>query len=209
MVLLHGLLSGGSRGTRAAEGFPGPVVVLDEGVGISKEGNLGELVAAEGSGHGTVDDSSLTADVEARGAARIGEGHCRRKVATEHRVEADGAADGAAEATLVSALTLTLVEVVHLNVVVHTAPVAEADAALEHAGVVDLNTVLLDLNIGDLEGLVGGAEKTRAGVHATLEHEAELHLAADLSTIDDLEGVGILSVQGTTRSRVAVGHLFM
>jgi len=74
-------------------------------------------VAAE-DGELAVENGSLAADVEAAGAAGIGEGECRGDVSTAHGVDTNGAADGRAEATDVSALAETLVEVIDLDVIV-------------------------------------------------------------------------------------------
>jgi len=199
--LCHGLLG---RST-AHEGAASLPVGVDEGVGVGKEGDLSELVAAEDR-EPAVKDGTLTAHVEASGAARIGEVHCRGNVATAEWDDADGAADGGAETGTISLLTDTLVEVVDLDVIVDLTEGLDAEAALEHRRHVDLNTVLVDLNVGVLEHLVGLAEKTRAGVEDALDAEALLHTLIELGAVDDADSIGILSVKSRTRSRVGVGH---
>jgi len=205
--LCHGLCDRGSSGSSATEGRPGLLEGVDESVGVGKEGDLSELVAAE-DGQRAVEDSTLAADVEAGGAARIGEEHCRRDVATAEGVDTDGAADGAAEASTVSLLADALVEVVDLDVVVDLAAGTKAEAALEHGRHVDLDAVLVDLHVGVIESLLTLAEETRAGVEDTLDAEAGLHLLIELSTIDDAEAVGVLSVEGRAGGSVGVCHSF-
>ena len=163
-------------------------------------------MAAE-DGELAVEDDTLTADVEAGGAARIGEVHCRRDVATAEGVEAKRAADGGAEAGAISLLTDALVEVVDLNVIVDLRARREAEAELEGRGEVDLDAVLVDLHVGVLVDLLLLAEEARAGVEDTLDAEAGLHLLAKLSAIDDADGIGVLSVEVLTSGGVAVGHL--
>jgi len=201
--LRHGLLS--RSGSSAVEGLLGLVEGINESVGISQEGDLSELVAAE-DGQLAVEGGTLAANVEASGAARIREVHCRRDVATAEGVDTDGAADGLAEASTVSLLADALVEVVDLDVIVDLTARAKAEAALEHRGHVDLNTVLVDLNIGVLIGILGLAEKTRARVEDTLDAKAGLHSLIELSAIDDAESIGVLSVESRARRSVGVCH---
>jgi len=151
-------------------------------------------VAAE-DGELAVEDNTLTAHVEASGAARIREVHCRRDVATAEGVETKRAADGAAETSTISLLTDTLVEVVNLDVIVDLRAGAHAEAALERRGHVDLNTVLVDHGIGVVEDFILLADEARARVHDTLDAEAGLHTVAELSTVDDADSVGILSLR--------------
>jgi len=162
-------------------------------------------MAAE-DGQLAVQNSALAAHVEAGGAAGVREVHRRRDVATADGVDAERAADGAAEASAVDFLADALVEVVDLNVVVDLTARAKAQADLEHHGHVDLNTVLVDLDVRALIHLAGLAEETRAGVEDTHDNKALLHALIELSTIDDLESIGILSVQGLTRRGVGVCH---
>jgi len=164
-------------------------------------------VAAEDARELAVKSGTLTAEVEAGGAARIGEVHCRGNVATAEGVDADGAADGAEATGTVCFLTDTLVEVVDLDVIVDLADGLDAEAALEGRGHVHLNTVLVDLHIGVLEDLSGLAKETRAGVQDTLDAEALLHALIELGAIDNADGIGILSVKSRTLGRVAVSHL--
>jgi len=161
-------------------------------------------VAAEGLGAGTVENSDLTAHVEATGAARIGEGGCRGNVTTTDGVETNREADGSARTSDISFLTKTLVKVVNLDVIVDLAATTKAEAHLERRGKVGLNTVLVDLNIGVPVNILSLAEETRAGVHDTLESKASLHLLAKRGTIDDVDVISILSLIDITSKLIRI-----
>jgi len=192
----HGLL-GGSSSSAVLEGTLSLMEGIDEGISIFEERNLSELVAAE-DGELAVHDNTLTADIEASWAARIREVHCRGDITTAHWVQAERAADGAAETGTISLLAETLIEVVDLNVIVDLTARTAADAALEGRGKVDLNTVLVDLNIGVVIDLRGLAEETRAGVHDTLNAEASLHLLRERSVVHDADAIRISGVESST-----------
>jgi len=194
------LLSRRSTGSRF-----GLVEGLNESVSISKEGDLSKLVAAE-DGHLAVKDNTLTTHVHASGEARKREGHCRREIATTHGINTNRTTDGAAETSNISFLTDTLVKVVNLDVIVDLAARRKAEAELEHRRNADLNTVLVNLDIGVIIKLLSLAEHTRAGIHDTLNKEAGLHLLAKLSAIDDTDSIRILSVKSGTSGSVAVSH---
>jgi len=163
-------------------------------------------VAAERLGGRTVKNSDFTALVHASGAAREWEGICRREVATEERINTAREADGAARSSNISLSGDTTVEVVDFNVIVGLLAISKAEAELEHGRIRGLNTVLVDLDVRHLIKIILPAEHTRAGVEDTLDLEAGLHLLAKRSTIDDVDCIGILSVEGLTLSLVVHGH---
>jgi len=167
-------------------------------LGISKERNLSELMAAE-DGKLAVKDSTLTADIEASWAARINESNTRRDITTAHWVKTDRAADGAAETSNISFFSDTLIEIVDLNVIVDLTKRFDAEAALESRRHANLNTVLVDLNIGTLEDFISLAEETRAWVKKTLDAKELLHALIKLSTINNTNKIRILSIKSSTR----------
>jgi len=175
----------------------------DEFVGVDEVGDLSELVAAE-DGELAVHGDTLTAHVEAGGAAKEGEVDTRREVSTAEGVETDRAADGAQERGAVGLLAKSLVKEVDLDVVVDLAAPGEAEAALEGGGHVDLHAVLEDVDVSVVVHLLLLAEKTGAGVEDTLDGEAGLHARIDLRTVDDSDAIGVLGVENTA-SRSGTG----
>jgi len=145
-----------------------------------------------------VEGDTLTADIAAGGEARVTEVDGRRDVATAVRVDTAGeAADRAAAARTVSLLADTLVEVIDLNVIVDLITAGHADAAVEAGRHVNLNTVLMDLNIRVLIHPPCSTAEARARVEDTPDDEAELHVFIELSTIDNANSIGVLSLESS------------
>jgi len=172
-----------ARGLRGAAGASvlGLVDLLDERIGRDEEGSHEPGLAAAAAL--VAEDDGLTAKTAAGGAAGA--------------VSAAGGAD----AGLVVLCDPAGIVVVDLDVIVDLL----AGAAGSEVGVVQLDTVLVDLDVGGVEDLVLLAEHPAARVDDAADcHESPVD-GVDGSAVADVDVVGIVGVEPSTSRLVSAG----